>query len=84
MYCLRSDPRESIRDEYEGKYRLKIEAKTNPVALSNEEASKAFPNVYFNKSICKNAFVVIPKATAFSDREIPDAFVFCTAQKKST
>jgi len=79
LHSLRVCRHEPVRDELEGKFRVKVNPTNKPIALSSEQSHKLFPNVTFDKSITENAITVMPKSNLVSDREIPDTFIFCTS-----
>lgn len=80
LYNLRSclaAPSDFISDELEGKYRLKVDLKSKPVGFSNEEARNLSTQATFSKKIAENAITLMPNV--IFDKQIPDAYVFCTS-----
>jgi hypothetical protein len=80
LYEFRS-AEDAVRDEFEGLSRLRVDPKKEPSSFSNEQAHKLFPQIQFEEGITKDAITVMPKAHVISDRQVPDAFVFCTSLK---
>lgn len=79
LYNLRTCSHEPARDQLEGKFRAVVEPTDKPISLSSKEAHQLFPKVTFAEDIKNNAITVMPKAHLASDREIEDAFVFCSS-----
>lgn len=81
LHSLRKNEKPSIRDEFEGLQRLRVDPKRKPSSFSSEEAHSLFPKIHFSKKINKNAITVMPNAHVTSDTDVADAFVFCTSLK---
>jgi hypothetical protein len=81
LYNLRSEKKKSIRDEFEGFQRLRVDPKNEPAKFSSEQGRELFPQVHFGEGITKDAITIMPNAHVVSNTEVPDAFVFCASLK---
>jgi len=70
---------ESIRDEFEGRRKLKVTAEDEPLVYSGEEFHRIFPQIKSNRRDIK---IQLDRGASVVDRkEVSDAFIFSASLK---